>query len=123
MDLTYPEELHDLHNAFPLAPEKMVIKDDMLSHYARGVLGGAKNSQCPKLVPNLMNKTKYIIHHENLAEYLHLGMKITKIHRAIVFDERDWLSEYIDFNTEMRKRATTDFERDFFKLMNNAVFG
>ena len=76
-----------------------------------------------KLVPNLNNKTKYVVHHETLKLYLSLGLKMTRIHKAITFHESNWLAEYIDMNTNLRTLAKNDFEKDFFKLMNNSVFG
>ena len=105
VDLTYPEHLHDLHNDYPLAPERITV------------------NKVEKLIPNLNDKTKYVIHHETLKLYLSLGLKLTKIHRGITFDECAWLKPYIDLNTDLRAKATNDFEKDFFKLMNNSVFG
>ncbi len=105
VDIEYPKELHDLHNEYPLAPERLTI-------------GGVE-----KLIPNLNNKTRYVIHSETLKLYESLGLKITKIHRGIKFEERAWLKEYIDLNTRLRAEAKSDFEKDFFKLMNNSVFG
>ena len=105
VDLEYPKELHDLHNEYPLAPEQLQI------------------NKVKKLVPNLHDKKKYVVHHVNLKLYLRLGLKLTKIHRGITFEEKDFMKSYIDLNTELRKRGTTDFEKDFFKLMNNSVFG
>lgn len=105
VDLEYPEHLHDLHNDYPLAPESMNIN---------GI---------DKLVPNLNNKRKYVVHYENLKQYLSLGLKLTQIHRGIKFEESAWLKKYIDLNTNLRTKATNDFEKDFFKLMNNSVFG
>lgn len=107
VDLEYPKELHDLHNDYPLAPESVKNGDSKVS----------------KLVPNLNNKRKYAVHYENLKLYESLGLKITNIHRGIRFEESTWLKEYIDLNTNLRTKATDDFEKDFFKQMNNSVFG
>ena len=105
VDLKYPQKLHDLHNDYPLAPERLTI------------------NKVEKLIPNLNDKTKYVIHHETLKLYLSLGLKLTKIHRGITFEESAWLKPYIDLNTQLRAKASNDFEKDFFKLMNNSVFG
>ena len=105
VDLEYPKELHDLHNSYPLAPEK--IKVDKIS----------------KLIPTLYDKKNYICHVKNLQLYVDLGLKIKKIHRILEFDQNPWMKGYIEFNTEIRKKATNAFEKDFFKLMNNSVFG
>ena len=105
VDLEYPEDLHDLHNDYPLAPERLKI-------------GGVE-----KLIPNLCNKSKYIIHHKTLKLYESLGLKIMRIHRGIKFEESAWLKPYITLNTDLRTNARNDSEKDFFKLMNNSVFG
>ena len=105
VDLDVPESLHDMHSDYPLAPERMIIN---------GV---------EKLVPNLNNKKNYVIHYENLKQYERLGLIPTKIHRGIKFEERPWFKDYIDLNTNLRTKAKNDFEKDFFKLMNNSVFG
>ena len=105
VSLEYPEKLHDLHNDYPLAPER--INCDKVE----------------KLIPNLQNKEKYVIHYENLKQYLDLGIKLTPIYRGIKFEESEWLKTYIDLNTNLRAKAKNNFEKDFFKLMNNSVFG
>ena len=76
-----------------------------------------------KLIPNLGNKTNYVVHDWNLQLYLSLGMKLTKIHRVLKFRQSDWMKKYIDFNTEKGMNAAHDFEKDFFKLMINSVYG
>ena len=106
VDLEYPENLHDLHNDYPLCPERVKCKNGV-----------------EKLIPNLRDKTKYVIHYKNLIQCLKLGMKLKKIHRGIKFVESEWVKPYIDMNTNLRTKAKNNFEKDFFKLMNNAVFG
>ena len=91
----------------------------MLSAYCKKIADkyDIKVGDVKKLVPNLNNKTKYVLHYRNLQLYLYIGMKLTKIHRALQFKQSDWMKRYIDFNTEKRKNAANDFEKDFFKLM------
>ena len=125
VDLEYPSELHNLHNDYPLAPEKLKISKDMLSGYCSDIADkyGIKVGEINKLVPNLGNKEKYVIHYRNLQLYLSLGMKVTKVHRILKFKQFDWIKKFVDFNTEKRKNANNNFEKNFFKLMNNSVFG
>ena len=106
VDLEYPEELHDLHNDYPLCPERIEC-----------------NKGVEKLIPNLRDKNNYVIHYKNLMQCLSLGMKLKKIHRGIKFLESDFMKSYIDMNTDLRTQAKNSFEKDFFKLMNNSVFG
>jgi len=76
-----------------------------------------------KLISNLRDKENYVLHYRNLKKYLDMGLKLTKIHRGISFFKDAWLKPYIDLNTQLRTKASNEFEKDFFKLMNNSVFG
>jgi hypothetical protein len=125
VDLEYPENLHDLHNDLPFCAESIVVTENMLSPLTKaiGKEHDIKAGRISKLVPNLMNKTKYVMHVKNLDQALANGLKLTKIHRVIKFNQKPWLKDYIDLNTEKRKLAKNEFEKDFFKLMNNSVYG
>ena len=125
VDLAYPEELHDLHNDYPLAPEKVKVTKNMLSDYCQKIASkyNISTGLVHKLIPTLSNKEKYVLHYRNLQLYTDLGLKLTKVHRVLEFNQSPWLKEYIDFNTEKRTNAKNAFEKDFFKLMNNSVFG
>ncbi|MCG8571961.1 MAG: endonuclease VII domain-containing protein [Spirochaetes bacterium] len=125
VDLEYAKELHDLHNDYPCAAEKLYATDDMLSDYCKEIKNIFKisNGKVHKLIPTLAPKKKYVLHEVNLKLYLKLGLKLTAVYRVIKFKEKPWLKQYIDFNTEKRKYAKNSFEKDFFKLMNNSVFG
>ena len=111
VDLEYPPELHHLHNDYPLAPEKMVVKPEMLSDYSREILGRGKMTigKVEKLIPNLRDKKEYVLHYRNLQIYLSLGLKLTKIHRALEFSRSNWLEPYIAFNTKKRAGAKNPF--------------
>ena len=97
----------------------------MLSKYCKSIADkyDIKIGDVKKVIPNLGNKTKYVVHYKNLQLYLSLGMKLTKIHRVLKFKQSDWMKKYIDFNTKKIMGATNDFEKDFFKLMINFVYG
>ena len=82
-----------------------------------------KIDKCKKLVCNLRNKKKYVVHIRSLKQALNHGLKLKKVHSIIKFNQAEWLKPCIDMNTELRKIVKNDFEKDFFKLMNNAVFG
>ena len=105
IDVCYPRELHDYHNDLTFMCVCMVIN---------GV---------EKLVPNLYYKKRYVIHIRALEWALKHGLELECIHRAIEFKQSAWMKEYIDFNTKLRTAAANDFEKDFYKLMNNTVFG
>ena len=125
VDLDYPQELHDLHNDYPLAPEKLKVNKNMLSEYCQKIAGkfNISSGQVHKLITTLGKKEKYVLHYRNLQLYLSLGLKLKKVHRVLQFNQSPWLKKYIDFNTNKRTLSKNDFEKNFFKLMNNSVFG
>ena len=125
VDLEYPQELHNSHNDYPVAPEKVKVSKNMLSRYYKKIDEKYKISigQVNKLIPTLKSKEKYVQHYRNLQLYLDLGLNLTKVHRVLEFDQSPWLKQYIDFNSEKRKHAKNPFEKNFFKLMNNSFFG
>ena len=111
VDIKYPKELHELRNDYPLAPKKLAVTNDTLSNYCKNIADKyeIKVGDVKKLIPNLANKSKYVLHYKNLQLYLSLGIKLTKIHRALQFKQSDWMKKYIDFNTKKRMSATNDF--------------
>ena len=125
VDLEYPKELHELHNSYPLAAERVCVNKDMLSEYCKTIATkyNISTGLVHKLIPTLSNKEKYVLHYRNLQLYLDLGLKINKVHRVLEFNQSPWLKQYIQFNTLKRTQAKNSFEKDFFKLMNNSVFG
>ena len=103
VDLDYPESLCDSHNDYPLVPDKVKGND--------------------KLICSFLPKKHYVLHYKNLKQYLQEGMILKKVHRGIKFYQSTWMEPYIRKNTDLRKTASSSFEKDFFKLMNNSVFG
>ena len=103
VDVDYPNKLQNLHSNLPFISERMVV------------------NKTKKLICNLQDKKDYVVHINVSKQALDLGLKLRKVHQVIEFDQEAWLKEYINFNTELRKNAANDFEKDFFKLMNNAV--
>ena len=125
VDLKYPDELYVLHNNYPLAPEKPAIPYDILSDYCKRFADEyeIKVGYVKKSIPNLGDKTNYVVHYKNLQLHFSLGMKLTKIHRVLRFKQSDGLKYDIDFNTEKRSKVANSFEEDIFKLMISSVYG
>ena len=105
VDLEYPKNLWEKHHDYPLAPEKFKVDNT------------------EKLIGNFYSKSHYVLHYKNLKQYLILGITLTAVHRGISFYQSPWKKPYISKHTELRKSAANSFEKDFFKLMNNSVFG
>ena len=114
-----------LHNDYPLAPEKLAIPYDMLPDYCKKIADDyvIKVGDVKKLIPNLGEKTNYVLHYRNVQFYLSLEVKLNKIHEVWKFMQSDWMKKYIDFNTEKRTNAANSFAKNFFKLINNIAYG
>ena len=95
----------EIHNDLPFLPE------------------GTKVKHLEKLVTNFHNKTEFVIHIRNLKQALNHRLILKKVQRAIESNQNAWLKRYIDMNTKQRQKAKNNFDKDFFKLINNAVFG
>lgn len=109
VDIVYPESLHDSHKDLPFLVERLIPPHS--------------KSKTPKLIPNLNDKNNYICHYKTLQQALRYGLHVSRIHKILCFTQSCWLKKYIDLNTEMRNNAKTKFDKDLYKLMNNAVFG
>ena len=105
VDVKYPKELHENHNELPFLKERIKI------------------GMVEKLVPNLKRKKRYVVHIKALEQALKHGSQLKKVHRVIKFQQSRWMKAYIMLNKRLRKEAKNEFEEEFFKLMNNSVFG
>ena len=125
VDLDYPENLHEEHSDYPMAPEKIKIKTEWLSPYSLenankfDIKTGSMNILAPDLIP----KDNYVVHYRNLKCYVSLGLILKKVHKILEFKQSAWMKPYIDFNTQKRKEATNEADKNLFKLLNNAVYG
>lgn len=126
VDLYYPSSLHKKHDDFPLAVQHIPITYDMLSPYMQEMCDAFNLSStlpCKKLVPNFFEKKNYITHYLNLKFYIQQGLVLKKIHRILSFSQQPFLKEYIHFNNTKRALARSEFEKAFFKKLNNSWYG
>ena len=95
VDLQYPDELYEVHNDYPVALKKLAVSSDMGSNYCKKIADKyeIKVGDVKKLIPNLGNKTNYVVHYRNIQLYLSLGMKLTKIHIVLKFKQSDWMKK------------------------------
>ena len=125
-DLDYPPELHDSHNDYPLAPERLQVNYSCISDQQVEIARSyniARNCTTTKLMPNLMNKRYYVCDYMNLKFYIEHGLILIGVHRVIRYRQSKWLMPYIQLNSLLRKNATQEHEKELFKLMNNATYG
>ena len=127
VDLLYPDHLHDAHSDYPLAPTKEVVSKMWLSELQLDMLKkiniSDKVGTTPKLIQNFFPKKNYTVHYLTLQLYVKLGLKIEKVNRVLQFRQEKFIAPYVQLNTELRKKATTKFEQDFFKQIINSAFG
>ena len=108
-----------------MAPEKIKIEDEMLYPYSFEIKNeyDVKTGSINRLAPNLRPKKNYGVHYKNLQYYLSQGLVLKKVQRILEFKQSDWMKPYIDFNTQKRKEATNEADKNLFKLLSNAVYG
>ena len=125
VDLKYPHSLNDLHNDYPLCPEKIEVTYDMLSNCCKEIVNwyDIKVGGVTKLIPSLNDKVRYPVHYKNLLYYLSLGMKLVKIHRILSFKQSNWLNVFTDFNSKKRRESSDEFSKDLYKILNNCSYG
>ena len=125
VDLSYPTHLHDDHRDFPLAPTKDFVEDAWLSDYQIELKEqhNLPTSKVKKLLQTLFDKEKYVVHYKLLKLYVDLGLIVKKLYRVLQFRQKQWLAPYISLNSQKRQLASNKFEENFYKLMNNAVYG
>ena len=107
VDIEYPKEIHEAHADLPFCP----------------VREHAPEEKQTKLLATLDDKEQYVIHYRYLKQCVRHGLRVTRIHRVLRFDQSHWLRDYIRLNTDLRTRATSEFQKTLYKLMNNAVYG
>ena len=125
--LEYPEELHDKHNLYPLAPERRCVKEEEMSYFTKHLHEKLKvkiNTKTPLLLQTLEGKDHYFVYWKNLLLYLKLGMKLKHVYGGIHFKEAYIMKAYIELNTKLRNQpGASEFEKELFKLLNNSIYG
>jgi len=121
VDFEYPDSIKAKTQFFPLAPEHMVIGENLLSDYNKSFR--SVQTKAKKLVCTQLPKKNYLVHYRNLKFYLRMGLQVSKIHSIIEFEQSPWMKGYIDGNSEKRALGTSDFEKSIYKLLNNSAFG
>eukprot|EP00965_Chrysotila_dentata_P150784 4982240-Pleurochrysis_carterae.AAC.1 len=122
VDLKYGSHLHEAHSDYPLAPLHETVREEELSDYSKATLQG-KFQKNKKLMCTLQDKERYVVHVSALKTYIELGLVVTRVHRVITYTQKRWLKSYIDFNTAKRAQAKYDYQKNLYKLANNAVYG
>jgi hypothetical protein len=131
VDGEFPDEVHDPLAQFPPCPTNTPIPEHCISPFLKQLYTKFSTDEhkvkhdhkTPKLVCSLSPKTQYKVYYKSLQQYVKLGFKVTKIHRILAFSQAKWLAQYVQYNTRKRAKAKTKFEKDFYKLIVNAIYG
>ena len=121
-DLEYPNNIHEKTKHFPFLPEKKTVKLEDFSPYMK-TNKPEKYKPTEKLIMDKTNKQKYFLHYRDLKFYIRHGIRILNVYTIYKFKQSPWLAKYIKYNTEQRKKAKTEFEKPFYKMMNNSFYG
>ena len=122
VDLIYPDNIKYKSKNFPFCPENKIINPDNYTEYMKEHQP-KPHIPTSKLICDQSNKEYYIVHYRNLKFYIRMGMIIKKVHRIVSFDQSDWLAKYIDYNTQKRAQADSDFMKDYHKNLICSFFG
>ena len=122
VDLKYPNKIKEKTKNFPFAPVNKKINPDNFSDYMKTIKPDTY-IQTKKLICDCSDKKNYLVHYRMLKFYIRHGMIVDKVHNIISFRQSRWLEKYISFNTQKRNKTQNDFEKDFYKLLNNAFYG
>ena len=120
--MKYPNEIKEKTRYFPFAPENKFAPKDKFTDYMNNMKGDSY-TQCKKLICDWTDKKNCLVHYRMLKFFVKHGMIVEKVLEVISFKQRSWLKPYIDFNTKKRNKVDNDFEKDFYKLLNNAFYG
>ena len=125
VDLECPTDFHDNQRDYPPAPVKEIVQDEWLSdcQFSLKEQYNIPEAKVPKLLQTLFDKKNYVVHYKLLQLYVQLGLRITKLHRVLQFNQERWLEPYITLNSNMRKNATNKVQQNYYKLINNSVYG
>jgi hypothetical protein len=123
VDLEIPQDKHDCFKEFPPAPVRRAVTNEELSPYQQDQLEGKRIDTVRKLICDLHPKANYKAHFRALKQYVQLGCRVTKVHKVMQFNQQAYMKKFIDFNNSMRAKAMTEFQRNFWKLLNNSNFG
>ena len=122
VDLKYPDNIKEKTKHFPFCPENKFSPQDKFSDYMNEIKPDSY-TQCRKLICDWTNKKNYLLHYRMLKFYVKHGMVVDKVYEIISFKQSKWLEKYINFNTQKRNLSKNDFEKDFYKLLNNSFYG